>query len=116
MERWDIQQDSQNAVMTLIKVITYFTCDCVNHKVTGADPNIISIPSEIDTIMNSNSHKMNRKMSLNAILVCMSSIRNFKQCFETENCVYLPLSFLVVFADKCVRKYEVMRQNIVSLQ
>jgi hypothetical protein len=55
MERWDIRQDSPNAVMTLIKVITYFTCGCGNHKVTAADPSIIGITSELGAIMHSNT-------------------------------------------------------------
>jgi hypothetical protein len=53
MERRDMPQESPNAVITLIKVITYFTCACGNHKVTTADPSIIGITSEIGTIMNS---------------------------------------------------------------
>jgi hypothetical protein len=39
--------------MTLIKIITYFTCDCGTHKVTAAD--LIGIRSEIGTIMDSNT-------------------------------------------------------------
>jgi hypothetical protein len=41
--------------MTIIKVITYFTYDYGNHKVTTADPNIVAITSEIGTIMDSNT-------------------------------------------------------------
>jgi hypothetical protein len=41
--------------MTLIKVITYFTCVCGNHKVTAAGPSIVGMTSEIGAVIDSNT-------------------------------------------------------------